>query len=189
LGNTSGNWCLSRFAGAAMLLLAFSHIPGGLGQNNAKARNDAPGEYDVKGAFLLNFARFVEWPRTSERGASPLSICILGDDPFRDSLNRLVSGESIGSRPLVVKHLGKWSDACEILFIPASYPSQASLLAEIGPGVLTVGETPEFLRDGGIISFAVVGQRVRFDINRQAADRSGLRLSSRLLGVARTVLK
>ena len=172
----------------ALLLLTF--LPILLAQSSLKpAPTGTPGEYDVKAAFLLNFARFVEWPQPSERPVSPFAICILGEDPFGDSLTRIVAGESISGRPFVVKHLRKWPDSCEMLFMSASYDSQSGTLAEVGPNVLTVGEAPEFLRDGGMIRFVIDDRRVRFDINRQAVDRSALKMSSRLLGVARTVLK
>ena len=152
------------------------------------AQQGSPAEYDVKAAFLLNFTRFVDWPQTpTERAASAFSICILGDDPFGDSLNRIVSGESIKGRPLRVKRIRKWPDACEVLFIPASQPSSKAMLADVGRDVLTVGETPEFLRDGGMIRFLIEGQRVRFDINRQAVESSSLKMSARLLAVARVV--
>jgi hypothetical protein len=147
-----------------------------------------PPEYDVKAAFLLNFTRFVEWPQPSpQRAAEPFSICILGDDPFGDSLNRIIAGEKIAGRPILIKHIRKFPDACELLFIPASEPSQAAVLSQARRDVLTVGEAPDFLRDGGMIRFLIDDHRVRFDINRQAVDRSFLKMSARLLGVARVI--
>ena len=181
---------MHRDSSLASLLLPLFLILPVFGQNNLKpSPAGTPGEYDVKAAFLLNFARFVEWPQPSERPASPFVICILGEDPFGDSLTRIIAGESISGRPFVVKHLRKWPDSCEMLFISASYDSQSGTLAQVGPDVLTVGEAPDFLRDGGMIRFVIDDRRVRFDINRQAVDRSALKMSSRLLGVARTVLK
>lgn len=120
-----------------MLLLALANILNA--QDNLKAASSgAPAEYDVKAAFLLNFARFTEWPQRSERAASSFAICIFGDDPFGDSLDRIVSGESISGRPFVVKHIREWPDSCEILFVPASYPSPAALLPQVARDVLTV---------------------------------------------------
>ena len=171
--------------GCALLCLT----PWSLGQNNLKAAPPTgPAEYDVKSAFLLNFIRFVEWPKLPpERAAEPFSICIFGDDPFGSSLNRIIAGEKIEGRPMVVKHIRKLPDACELLFIPESQPSQPGVLAQAGPDVLTVGEAPEFLREGGMIRFLIDDHRVRFDINRQAVDRSSLKMSARLLSVARSV--
>lgn len=147
-------------------------------------------EYEVKAAFLLNFVKFVEWPQTVEtRAGSPFSICIFGDDPFRNSLYQIVEGESVNNRPLVVRQLRKSPEHCEVVFVPASEPDIPRVLNQVGREVLTVGESPDFLSDGGIINFVIEGRRVRFDINRAAAERASLRISSRLLGVARRVLK
>ena len=171
-------------AGAFLCLTSWS-----FGQSTLKAaQTGGPAEYDVKAAFLLNFTHFVEWPQPPpERGAAPFSICILGDDPFGDSLNRIISGEAIEGRPILIKRIRKLPDACELLFIPASQPSQAAVLTQAGPGVLTVGEAPEFLREGGMIRFLIDEHRVRFDINRQAVEHSSLKMSARLFNVARVV--
>jgi len=160
-------------------------------QNILKAaENEAAAEYDVKAAFLLNFTRFVEWPQLPpERASSSFSICILGDDPFGEALSRIVAGETVAGRPLVIKRIQRWPDACEVLYIPASHTSPAAVLAEVGQHVLTVGESSDFLRHGGMIRFVLENRRVRFDIDLRSVDRSGLKMSSRLLGVARTVIK
>ena len=160
----------------------------GLAQNSESSRQ--PAEYDVKAAFLLNFTRFVDWPPAPrQRPAPPFSICIAGEDPFGDSLTRIIAGESAAGRLLVVKHPRGDFNGCEVLFVPASESSQEAILAQAGPGVLTVGESPDFLRDGGMIRFVLEDRRVRFDINRTAVNRSALKMSSRLLGAARMVLK
>ena len=151
-------------------------------------QSEGPAEYDVKAVFLLNFTRFVSWP-APERAGSPFAICVLGDDPFGDVLDRTVAGETIGGRRLIVKRIRKWPESCEMLFVPAAQPSQASILAQAPRDVLTVGESPDFLADGGMIRFVVENRRVRFDINRNAVDRSSLMMSSRLFEVARTVLR
>lgn len=176
------------------LLLAFACAllcltPWSFGQSSLQAAQPSgPAEYDVKSVFLLNFTRFVEWPQPSpERAAAPFSLCIYGDDPFGGSLNRIIAGEKVEGRPILIKRIRKLPDACELLFIPASQPSQAAVLTQAGPDVLTVGEAPEFLRDGGMIRFLIDEHRVRFDINRQAVERSSLKMSARLLSVARAV--
>ena len=146
-------------------------------------------EYDVKAAFLLNFAKFVEWPHSDEaRARTPFSICILGDDPFGGALDQVIQGETIEDRSLVVKRISKLREGCEVLFISSSERDIPSILKQAGPRVLTVGEGSDFLRKGGMISFLIEDRRVRFDVNLGAADRASLRISSRLLGVARTVL-
>jgi len=170
-----------------MVLVAVVLAPILFGQHS---RTAPPGEYDVKAVFLLNFVRFVEWPPPPpERANSPIAICALGDDPFGESLPRVIATERVSGRTLVVKHPRKLPDDCDVLFFPASYPSQAAVLAQAGPNVLTVGDGAEFLHDGGMIRFVLEDRRVRFDVNRQAVDRSLLKVSSRLLAVARTVLK
>lgn len=147
-------------------------------------------EYDVKAAFLLNFTRFVDWPPLPRaRAAAPFAICIAGDDPFGDSLTRLIAGESVTRRPLVVKRPRGDFNGCQVLFIPASQSSQSAILAQAGPDVLTVGESSDFLRDGGMIRFVLEDRRVKFDINRAAVNKSMLKMSSHLLGAARMVLK
>jgi YfiR/HmsC-like len=159
-------------------------------QGNPAPRQRIAPEYEVKAAFLLNFARFVEWPSFGEVPSSaPFSICILGDDPFGQTLDQIVRGEKIDNRPLAVRRVRRPQDQCQVLFVPASESDVARILKEVGPGVLTVGEAPDFLRNGGMIDFVVENRRVRFDVNRAAAERASLRISSRLLGVARSVVK
>ena len=160
------------------------------GQENAmmEARR-TPTEYEVKAAFLLNFVKFVEWPDPKRSGPAPLSICVLGDDPFGTALDQIVQGERINGRPLVVKRLKKWRDSCDAVFISRSEKDLPEVLQQIAPRVLTVGESSDFLTSGGMINFVVEDRRIRFDVNRGAAERGSVRISSRLLSVARAVLK
>jgi len=146
----------------------------------------------VKATFLLNFTKFVEWPAAAfEDAASPISICILGDDPFQGILNQLVEGEVVNGRRVTVQKIRRAPSpkSCQILFAGKPEKDLPAVLAAVGPGVLTVGEGPDFLREGGIIAFVVENRRVRFDINQSAAANASLILSSRLLSVARTVEK
>lgn len=149
-------------------------------------------EYQVKAAFLLNFTRFVEWPPSAfpEEGAA-LTVCVLGDDPFGNALDQVMEGESAGGRKLAVRRIQEPPSqrACQVLFVAHTEKSTARILTEAGPGVLTVGENDAFLREGGMIAFVVDGRHVRFDINHRAAARASVALSSRLLSVARTVLR
>jgi len=153
---------------------------------------DQPTEYDVKAAFLFNFVKFVDWPSTSFANPdSPITICILGTDPFGRILDDLVQGELVNGRKVTVHRIQDLPTprACQVVF---AWRSDQELVAEMnrmGKGVLTVGEGDNFLRDGGIISFVVQNRRVRFDINRAAAEAAGLRLSSKLMSVARAIRK
>ncbi len=149
-------------------------------------------EYQVKAAFLLNFARFVEWPATQTVGVagnSPLTICIAGDDPFGGTLDRLARGEAVNGRPVVIRRFWQRESTCQILFVSGSERDLFRALGRAEPGVLTVGEDAAFLTEGGMINFVVEDRRVRFDVNLKAAERASVRISSRLLSVARSVLR
>jgi hypothetical protein len=149
-------------------------------------------EYDVKAAFLLNFTKFVEWPPSAFADpASPLAICILGEDPFGENLEILVRGEVIDRRRLAVRRIKQAPPpkTCQVLFVSASEKDVPEITASVGPWVLTVGDREGSLRDGVIICFVVEERHVRFDINQRAAASAMLTLSARLLTVARSVQK
>lgn len=146
-------------------------------------------EYKVKGAVLLNFAKFVKWPAEAFASTNtPVTIGIVGENPFGDFLNQLVAGETIGSRPIVVKRLGATDDLspCQVLFIPESTPA-ADVLKRAGPGVLTVGESDDFMEDGGTIHLLIQDNKVRFEVNMEAAERAHLTISSQLLKLAKSI--
>jgi hypothetical protein len=158
----------------------------------ANAAGDQPLEYQVKAAFLMNFTKFVEWPSTAFSDvASPISICILGDDPFGRTLDQVVEGETVNARKLVVQRLTAppRPKSCQILFITKAEKEPSKVLAGLGEGVLTVGEGDSFLHEGGVIAFVIENRRVRFDINETAAQSIALKMSSKLLQVARSVEK
>lgn len=154
--------------------------------------SDPVSQYAVEAAFLLNFTRFVTWPAAAfADSSSPFTICILGSDPFDGVLDQLVAGETVSGRKVTVERLKAPPPpkACQMLFIGSSEKELPALLEGLGPGVLTVGDQPGFLRAGGIITFAIENRHVRFDINQRAASKAALTISARLLGVARSVLK
>jgi hypothetical protein len=147
-----------------------------------------PAEYEVKAAFLLNFTKFVEWSDSDRTG--PISICIVGDNPFGRTLEQIVEGESVDDRKIAIQRVRAMTDVhCHVAFFSKSFKEPAKALANMPEGVLTVGESDTFLRDGGMIAFVVENRRVRFDINTTATSTAGLRVSSRLLTVARSVEK
>jgi len=149
-----------------------------------------PLEYQVKAAFLLNFVKFVEWPRTAFTASdAPISICILGDDSVANALSQMVAGEVVTGRKLAVEKVKRAAlpKTCQALFINKSEKDVPGSLAAFKTGVLTVGEEESFLREGGMIAFVIENRRVRFDINQGAAQNAGLKLSSKLLSVARSV--
>ena len=149
-----------------------------------------PLEYQVKAAFLLNFTKFVEWPASAFRQSdSPVSICILGVDPFGTVLDQMVLGELVNGRRVVAQRIKSVPppQVCQALFVSRLEKDLGKLLPGLGPGVLTVGEGESFIRDGGMIAFVIENRRVRFEINQAVAENAGLKLSSKLLSVAKQV--
>jgi hypothetical protein len=149
----------------------------------------APSEYQVKAAFLLNFTKFVEWPAAAFASPdAPLSICILGEDPFGETLDKTVEGEATNGHKIIVQRIRHVSHpSCHVIFVVREEKETAKALASIRPGVLTVGDGDGFLREGGMIRFVLENRRVRFDVNPAAAAKAGLQISSKLLNVARAV--
>jgi hypothetical protein len=148
-------------------------------------------EYDVKAAFLYNFTKFVDWPPAAFPDPNSLRICVLGDDPFGHSL-QAVEGEQVANHKLIVTRTDSISrpGGCQILFISRSEQGRLKqiLAAVKGSPVLTVGDTEKFVDQGVIINFILDGSKVRFEINTGAADQAGLRISSKLLQLARRVV-
>jgi hypothetical protein len=148
-------------------------------------------EYEVKAAFLFNFASFANWPEGAFDSASaPFKVCIIGPDPFGAVLDDTLRGENVGTHPLIAVRgpaLGEVAE-CHILFVPRHTPDPAPFLQAAANGaVLTVGEEAGFLRSGGVLQFVIDEGRVRFDINTAPARKAGVSLTSRLLQVARVV--
>jgi hypothetical protein len=148
--------------------------------------------YKVKTAFLFNFAKFIEWPPTSfATPQSPFTICTLGQDPFGSILTDTLQGKTIGDRPLAVLRLKDKSETwrCQIVFVSSSEsPHFADIVETVrGKNVLLVGEINGFAASGGTIEFTLEDGRVRFAINTDAVDRSGLKFSSKLLALAQLV--
>jgi hypothetical protein len=151
---------------------------------------DANLEYEVKAAFLLNFTKFTEWPPTAfSDSQSGIAVCILGSDPFGHVLDDIVQGEIVNGRKLTVRRISQppAPQTCQVLFVEQGFKDPAKTLGSLPHGVLTVGEGDRFLRDGGMIAFVIDNRRVRFDINPAAAENGELKLSSKLLSVARAV--
>ncbi len=168
------------------------HLSTGFRDLAAAAAPTATLEYQVKAAFLLSFVTFTEWPATAfESPSSPVRVCVMGSDPFQGSLARTVDGETVAGHPLVTGHVDSGEDVsrCHVLFVPRTTDSRGFDLNRGTPEtpVLIVGESDVLWRNGALISFAIDEGRVRFDVNRTAAERLGLRFSSKLLRIARLV--
>jgi hypothetical protein len=191
-GRGTGTWKLCRkppsFAVTVLVSLIF--LAGGwpvLGQGSAA------GEYEVKAAFLYHFSQFVDWPQESFKDAkSPLTYCTVGEDPFHGALDASLSGKTIGARPFRVQHLKQPQDirGCQILFVGAGEKKLVpSVLTSLqGNPVLTVGESEQFVQEGGMIGFLFEENKIRFEINLEAAEHAKLKMSSRLLALAKTVI-
>ena len=141
-------------------------------------------EYPVKAAFLFNFAKFVEWPADAFKGPEdPIAICVLGQNPFGSALEDVVRNKTVANRAFVVREVSNAQQAskCQIVFVTASERKRfRSLLEELkGHSILTVGEAEDFTANGGIINFKLKDARVRIEIDAGAADRAGLRISSK----------
>jgi hypothetical protein len=170
--------------GPAVILAAFA--------GGGAVRGQAVDEYQLKAAFLSNFAKFVEWPPASfSSPQDPIVICILGVDPFGDALRQAVNGKMIEDRKPVVHQISdvRQAGGCSILFISSSERKRLrAILAEIKTnGILTVGDTGNFAVEGGVINLKLEGGRVRLQINLDAADRQKLRISAKLLSLAQIV--
>lgn len=145
-------------------------------------------EYQLKAAFLYNFARFVTWPTNAPVDtATPVTIGILGTDPFGSLLRDTVQGKTVNGRKIVVTQLARDEKptGCQILFISRSERDRIPAILDSvkGQSILTVSEVDQFAQGGGMINLIVVAQSVRFEINLQAIERVGLQVSSKLVGL------
>jgi hypothetical protein len=148
----------------------------------------AADEYHVKAVFLYNFAKFVEWPADSPAG--PMCIGIIGDDPLGPELEQIVNGKTVNGRGFTVKRLkAETARTCQIVFVALSEKKRFKNILGLlkGAEVLTVGESLGFCESGGVINFEIVDSKVHFEVNLDAAERARLKLSSKLIGLAKIV--
>lgn len=162
-----------------------------LGSMLAAGEQGAASEYQVKAAFLLNFARFAQWPADSFASPSaPIVFGIFGEDPFGAMLTDTVRSKTVGGHRLVVRRVDDVTQVagCHLLFIGAGERSRLGrVIATPHRGVLTVGETERFAERGGVIQLTLADRRVGFIINTDAAKRAGVGLSAKLLSLATIV--
>lgn len=149
-------------------------------------------EYQVKAAFLYNFAKFVEWPAEAfKTPKDPITVCVLGHNPFGSGLEDVIRGKSIEGRAVAFRQVANAAEAsaCQILFISSSDGKRfRSLEGSLKTaGILTVGEVQGFASSGGVINFTLDDGHVRFEINVAAAEHAQLRISSKLLSLAQIV--
>ena len=157
--------------------------------DQAYADAPVPEEYQVKAAFLFNFAKFVEWPQDAFKGPDdPITICVLGQNPFGSALEDVVRNKTVVNRTFAVREVANAQQAgkCQIVFVSSSERKRFRPLLEDlkGRSILTVGEADDFTANGGIINFKLKDARVRIEIDAGSAERAGLRISSKLLSLA-----
>lgn len=149
-------------------------------------------EQRVKAAFLYQFASYVEWPtRAFAQADTPVTMAVMGAETLAAELKQLVTGRTVGGRLVAVKQVrpGDSLAGVHVLFIGGAESGRLSQLAQ-GPKprpMLTVTESEGALSQGSMINFVIVDRRVRFEVGLDSAEKSGLRLSSRLLAVAQQV--
>ncbi len=149
-------------------------------------------EYDIKAAYVYNFAKFTEWPADAfAKPNSPFVIGIVGKDPFGPMIDKAFESRNVSGRPFIIKRL-KWDQdikGCHVLFVSSSESSKIGQMGDLlkGAPVLTVGETSGFAQRGGVINFFVEEEKVKFEINLDAAKRANLTISTKLLSLAKIV--
>jgi hypothetical protein len=150
---------------------------------------EKPSEYQVKAAFLFNFAKFVEWPKGAFATTnSPIVLGVLGKNVFGNDLEKTIRDRKVNNRAFQFKTFDSPADVtnCHILFISSSekdnYPKIISSLHDAS--TLTVSEADGFLKAGGMINFRIDGVNIRFEISDEAAKKAGLKISSKLLSLS-----
>lgn len=154
------------------------------------AEETKPGEYQVKAAFLYNFAKFVEWPDEVSKNTAPIILCVLGKNLFDGDID-IIQGKPVKGRILAVKHASSIQEVgnCQILFISSSEKNRITqILHELRDySIFTIGDSEGFAQQGVIINFYIEQDKVRFEINVDAARQARIRISSRLLKLARII--
>lgn len=145
-----------------------------------------PDESRLTGAFLYRFAQFVEWPPPALDTQPAMNLCVTGPHPSRRFLDDVVTGETIGGRPLAVHYATAENVSdCHVLYLGADDASRRALLRQVTDRpVLTISDAPAFLDEGGIVLLRLTDNRVNFEIDADAARRARLRLHTQLLRLA-----
>jgi hypothetical protein len=162
---------------------------------NVQAQPQPPHEYDVKAAFLYNFIKYVEWPADAfASDTSAIILGVVGSDPWDGKLRDNLRGRTVSGRRIVFRHFPDLPSVrkCHVLFFAADAAGadptdlEAALTTK---SCLTVGETEGFITRGGMIGFVVNNRKLRFEVNLRAATCAGVKISSKLLHLAQTVLR
>lgn len=179
---------VDRRCAASVVVVAAALASFLLAVPKAQAEFEGP----VMAAFLLNFARYVEWPAEAfEQSATPVNFCMMSTRKINNFVSEAISGKKIAGRSIVVRSVSKLSavTGCHIFFIGSevdiSHAVVVKALSRVS--VFSVADKNGFASAGGIANFIHVDNRIRFEINPRAAERAGLRISSRLLRLAKLV--
>jgi hypothetical protein len=171
-----------------LLMLMFGMVIAGA--PSASAQDEKPIDYQVKAAFLVNFPKYVDWPASDfAKSNSAITVAVFGDDNVANEFQNMIqSGLVISGHPVVLKRIQSEADIadCQILFIAASEQSRAAAILDKlkGSAVLTVGESANFLEQGGMVNLVPKNRKIRLQVNLTAASQAHLRISSRLLVAA-----
>lgn len=152
----------------------------------------AMSEQEIKTGFLFHFTRFVDWPDSAFRTpTAPFTLCIVGATPITALLEGASAGKAVGQHPMLIKTLRPADDlhACQLVFLSASEERRSPHILDSlkNANILTVGETRAFRRAGGILTFVIQENKVKLELNLNAADAAGLKVSAKLIAVARLV--
>jgi len=157
----------------------------------AQSRQPTLGEAQVKAAFVYNFAKFVEWPDEAQSPAAPIVVGVLGDPQLAAVVDETLRDKGVRGHRFEVRHFSAPENLalCHILFVASQdkLAVQRTLHVARSSPTLTIGEIPGFSNWGGVIELVLEDNKFRFEINAGAARRGGLKVSSRLLRLARSV--
>lgn len=186
-----GLYCLTRLARLIVvaLVLSFTLPAATMTTYGASGDESSTAEYQLKAAFLYNFAKFVQWPAESNGGSlDPFALCVSGEEPFR-IIQHYLAGKRIRGQLIAVRAVGGTAalSDCHLLFVSAASVQLQQALPGVRGAVLTVGEADDFMTSGGMINLVRVDNRLRFEISRSAGERAGLKFSSQLLKLATPV--
>jgi YfiR/HmsC-like len=186
----TGNWILNWRIRHIELAILSALLCWALGTTPASGQSVTDDQ--VKAAYLFNFARFIEWPAdVFDKADAPMNFCALGRSRVVDELDSSIGGKNINGHTIMVKHLHGTDEikGCHLVFLAASAGKQQQKLLQAAKGssVLLVAETSGFARAGGTINFIMENGRLIFEVNINAAENSHLKISSKLLALARIV--
>jgi YfiR/HmsC-like len=156
-----------------------------------QGRAGAVGEYEIKAAFLYNFAKFVEWPDQALVPGTPFTVGVVGDPDLADALQETMRGKNVRGHRFEVRHFAGPDDlqVCHMLFIGSVNKGDVQAILSVlrGTPVLTIAQVGDFTRLGGIIELSLENRKMGFEINAGVARKAGLKISSQLLKLARAV--